>query len=341
MKFDPSKKVVLTGDRPTGKLHIGHYVGSLKERVKMQNSGKYNMFIMIADQQALTDNARDPEKIHNSLIQVALDYLAVGLDPAKSTMYIQSQIPALSELNMYYLNLVTVSRLERNPTVKAEIQQKNFDRSIPAGFLTYPVSQTADITAFKGELVPVGDDQEPMMEQAREIVRSFNNIYGDILVEPKGIFPPKGQGRIPGLDGNAKMSKSLGNAIYLSDDEKTLQKKVMSMYTDPTHIHVEDPGHIEGNVVFTYLDIFDPDKEHVQELKDQYQAGGLGDVKIKRYLFEVLNSELKPIRERREEFAKDIPAVYDMLKQGCADANEVANQTLAEVRHAMGLDYFA
>ena len=341
MKFDPSKKVVLSGDRPTGKLHIGHYVGSLKERVKMQNSGKYNMFIMIADQQALTDNARDPEKIHNSLIQVALDYLAVGLDPAKSTMYIQSQIPALSELNMYYLNLVTVSRLERNPTVKAEIQQKNFDRSIPAGFLTYPVSQTADITAFKGELVPVGDDQEPMMEQAREIVRSFNNIYGDILVEPKGVFPPKGQGRIPGLDGNAKMSKSLGNAIYLSDDEKTLQKKVMSMYTDPTHIHVEDPGHIEGNVVFTYLDIFDPDKEHVQELKDQYQAGGLGDVKIKRYLFEVLNNELKPIRERREEFAKDIPAVYDMLKQGCADANEVANQTLAEVRHAMGLDYFA
>ena len=341
MKFDPSKKVVLTGDRPTGKLHIGHYVGSLKERVKMQNSGKYNMFIMIADQQALTDNARDPEKIHNSLIQVALDYLAVGLDPAKSTIYIQSQIPALSELNMYYLNLVTLSRLERNPTVKAEIQQKNFDRSIPAGFLTYPVSQTADITAFKGELVPVGDDQEPMMEQAREIVRSFNNIYGDILVEPKGVFPPKGQGRIPGLDGNAKMSKSLGNAIYLSDDEKTLQKKVMSMYTDPTHIHVEDPGHIEGNVVFTYLDIFDPDKEHVQELKDQYQAGGLGDVKIKRYLFEVLNNELKPIRERREEFAKDIPAVYDMLKQGCANANEVANQTLAEVRHAMGLDYFA
>lgn len=341
MKFDPSKKVVLTGDRPTGKLHIGHYVGSLKERVKMQNSGKYNMFIMIADQQALTDNARDPEKIHNSLIQVALDYLAVGLDPAKSTIYIQSQIPALSELNMYYLNLVTVSRLERNPTVKAEIQQKNFDRSIPAGFLTYPVSQTADITAFKGELVPVGDDQEPMMEQAREIVRSFNNIYGDVLVEPKGVFPPKGQGRIPGLDGNAKMSKSLGNAIYLSDDEKTLQKKVMSMYTDPTHIHVEDPGHIEGNVVFTYLDIFDPDKEHVQELKDQYQAGGLGDVKIKRYLFEILNNELKPIRERREEFAKDIPAVYDMLKQGCADANEVANQTLAEVRHAMGLDYFA
>ena len=341
MKFDPSKKVVLTGDRPTGKLHIGHYVGSLKERVKMQNSGKYNMFIMIADQQALTDNARDPEKIHNSLIQVALDYLAVGLDPAKSTMYIQSQIPALSELNMYYLNLVTVSRLERNPTVKAEIQQKNFDRSIPAGFLTYPVSQTADITAFKGELVPVGDDQEPMMEQAREIVRSFNNIYGDILVEPKGVFPPQGQGRIPGLDGNAKMSKSLGNAIYLSDDEKTLQKKVMSMYTDPTHIHVEDPGHIEGNVVFTYLDIFDPDKEHVQELKDQYRAGGLGDVKIKRYLFEVLNNELKPIRERREEFAKDIPAVYDMLKRGCANANEVANQTLAEVRHAMGLDYFA
>lgn len=341
MKFDPKKKVVLTGDRPTGKLHIGHYVGSLKERVRMQNSGDYNMFVMIADQQALTDNARDPEKIHNSLVQVALDYLAVGLDPKKSTLFVQSQIPALAELNMYYLNLVTVSRLERNPTVKAEIQQKNFDRSIPAGFLTYPVSQTADITAFKGQLIPVGDDQEPMMEQAREIVRSFNNIYGDVLVEPQGVFPPKGQGRIPGLDGNAKMSKSLGNAIYLSDDEKTLQKKVMSMYTDPLHIRVEDPGHIEGNVVFTYLDIFDPDQAHVQELKEQYQAGGLGDVKIKRYLFDVLNTELKPIRERRAEFAKDIPAVYNMLKQGCQEANEVANQTLAEVRHAMGLDYFA
>ena len=334
------KKVILTGDRPTGHLHIGHYVGALKERVKMQNSGKYDPYIMIADQQALTDNARDPEKIHNSLIQVALDYLAVGLDPEKSTIYVQSQIPALSELNMYFLNLVTVSRLERNPTVKAEIQQKNFNRSIPAGFLTYPVSQACDITAFKAELVPVGDDQEPMLEQAREIVRTFNSIYGDVLVEPEGVFPPKGQGRIPGLDGNAKMSKSLGNCIYLSDDEDTLRKKVMSMYTDPNHIHVEDPGQVEGNIVFTYLDIFDDDKEKVQELKDHYRAGGLGDVKIKKYLFEVLNKELTPIRERRLEFAKDIPAVYDMLHKGSEKANQVANQTLHEVKEAMGLNYF-
>lgn len=337
-----TKKIILTGDRPTGKLHIGHYVGSLKNRVALQNSGDYETFIMIADMQALTDNARDPEKIRHSLIQVALDYLAVGIDPEKSTILVQSQIPALPELTQHYSNLVTVSRLNRNPTVKNEIKQKAFGQSVPVGFAMYPISQAADITAFKATTVPVGDDQEPMLEQTREIVRTFNSVYhDDILVEPEGYFPPKGMGRIPGLDGNAKMSKSLGNAIYLSDDEKTLQKKVMSMYTDPTHIHVEDPGHIEGNVVFTYLDIFDPDKEHVQELKDQYQAGGLGDVKIKRYLFEVLNNELKPIRERREEFAKDIPAVYDMLKQGCADANEVANQTLAEVRHAMGLNYFA
>ncbi|MFR5023205.1 MAG: tryptophan--tRNA ligase, partial [Limosilactobacillus fermentum] len=305
------KKVVLTGDRPTGKLHIGHYVGSLRERVKMQESGEYDPFIMIADQQALTDNARDPEKIRRSLTEVALDYLAVGLDPAKSTLFVQSQIPALAELNLYYLNLVTVSRLERNPTVKAEIQQKNFNRSIPAGFFTYPVSQTADITAFKANLVPVGDDQEPMLEQAREIVRTFNSIYGEVLVEPEGVFPPKGQGRIPGLDGNAKMSKSLGNAIYLSDDEDTLKKKVMSMYTDPNHIHVEDPGQVEGNVVFTYLDIFDQDTAKVQELKDHYRHGGLGDVKIKRYLMEVLNAELAPIRQRRAEFAKDLPAVMD------------------------------
>lgn len=334
------KPVILTGDRPTGKLHIGHYVGSLKNRVEMQNAGKYTPFIMIADQQALTDNARDPEKIRKSLIEVALDYLAVGLDPAKSTIFVQSQIPALSELNLYYLNLVTVSRLERNPTVKAEIQQKNFERSIPAGFFTYPVSQAADITAFKASLVPVGDDQEPMLEQTREIVRSFNSIYGDVLVEPKGVFPPKGSGRIPGLDGNAKMSKSLGNAIYLSDDADTLRKKVMSMYTDPNHIHVEDPGQVEGNMVFTYLDIFDDDKEKVAELKAQYQHGGLGDVKIKRYLNEVLENVLGPIRQRREEFAKDIPAVYDMLKKGSEHANEVANQTLEEVRHAIGVDYF-
>ncbi|PTS37624.1 tryptophan--tRNA ligase [Limosilactobacillus fermentum] len=334
------KKVVLTGDRPTGKLHIGHYVGSLRERVKMQESGEYDPFIMIADQQALTDNARDPEKIRRSLTEVALDYLAVGLDPAKSTLFVQSQIPALAELNLYYLNLVTVSRLERNPTVKAEIQQKNFNRSIPAGFFTYPVSQTADITAFKANLVPVGDDQEPMLEQAREIVRTFNSIYGEVLVEPEGVFPPKGQGRIPGLDGNAKMSKSLGNAIYLSDDEDTLKKKVMSMYTDPNHIHVEDPGQVEGNVVFTYLDIFDQDTAKVQELKDYYRHGGLGDVKIKRYLMEVLNAELAPIRQRRAEFAKDLPAVMDILKAGSDRANQVAAQTLDEVKDAMGLNYF-
>ncbi|ETA73643.1 tryptophan--tRNA ligase [Ligilactobacillus equi] len=335
------KKRLLTGDRPTGKLHIGHYVGSLKNRVIMQESGEYDPFVMIADQQALTDNARDPEKIRKSLTEVALDYLAVGLDPAKTTIFVQSQIPALAELNLYYLNLVTVSRLERNPTVKSEIQQKNFERSIPAGFFTYPVSQAADITAFKASVVPVGDDQEPMLEQTREIVRSFNSIYGkEVLVEPEGYFPPKGQGRIPGLDGNAKMSKSLGNAIYLSDDADTLRKKVMSMYTDPNHIHIEDPGQVEGNVVFTYLDIFDDDKKHVQALKEHYQKGGLGDVKIKRYLNEVLEAKLAPIRERRLEFAQDMPAVYQMLKEGSQKANAVAEQTLKEVKEAMGLNYF-
>ncbi|GAB9261329.1 MULTISPECIES: tryptophan--tRNA ligase [Ligilactobacillus] len=336
-----AKDIILTGDRPTGKLHIGHYIGSLKNRVEMQNTGKYDTFIMIADQQALTDNARDPEKIKNSLIEVALDYLAVGIDPTKSTIFVQSQIPALAELNLYYLNLVTVSRLERNPTVKTEIAQKNFERSIPAGFFTYPVSQAADITAFKANLVPVGDDQEPMLEQTREIVRSFNSIYGkEVLVEPQGVFPPKGSGRLPGLDGNAKMSKSLGNAIYLADDADTLRKKVMSMYTDPNHIHIEDPGQIEGNMVFTYLDIFDPDKQKVAELKEHYQAGGLGDVKIKRYLNEVLEAQLGPIRQRREEFAKDIPSVYTMLKEGSQKANAVAEQTLAEVRAAIGVNYF-
>ena len=336
-----AKDIILTGDRPTGKLHIGHYIGSLKNRVEMQNTGKYDTFIMIADQQALTDNARDPEKIKNSLIEVALDYLAVGIDPTKSTIFVQSQIPALAELNLYYLNLVTVSRLERNPTVKTEIAQKNFERSIPAGFFTYPVSQAADITAFKANLVPVGDDQEPMLEQTREIVRSFNSIYGkEVLVEPQGVFPPKGSGRLPGLDGNAKMSKSLGNAIYLADDADTLRKKVMSMYTDPNHIHIEDPGQIEGNMVFTYLDIFDPDKQKVAEVKEHHQAGGLGDVKIKRYLNEVLEAQLGPIRKRREEFAKDIPSVYAMLKEGSQKANAVAEQTLAEVRAAIGVNYF-
>lgn len=336
-----TKKVILTGDRPTGKLHIGHYVGSLKNRVELQNSGDYDTFIMIADQQALTDNARDPEKIRNSLTQVALDYLAVGIDPQKSTILVQSQIPALSELTMHYLNLVSVARLNRNPTVKSEIAQKGFGESVPAGFFIYPVSQAADITAFKADTVPVGDDQEPMLEQTREIVRSFNRTYNqDILVEPEGYFPTKGQGRIPGLDGNAKMSKSLNNAIYLSDDADTVSKKVMSMYTDPLHIQVSDPGHIEGNAVFTYLDIFDTDKAKVAELKDQYQAGGLGDVKIKRYLNEVLEGVLSPIRERRAQYEQNMDYVYQVLREGSEKANIIANQTLEEVQDAMGINYF-
>ena len=336
-----AKEILLTGDRPTGKLHIGHYIGSLKNRVKLQNSGKYDPYIMIADTQALTDNARNPEKIRNSLIQVALDYLAVGLDPKKSTIYVQSQIPALFELTAYYMDLVTVARLERNPTVKTEIKQKDFKDSIPVGFLNYPVSQAADITAFKATVIPVGDDQEPMLEQTREIVRTFNRVYNtDILVEPKGYFPPKGSGRLPGLDGNAKMSKSLGNCIYLSDDAKTVQKKVMSMYTDPNHIHVEDPGKVEGNTVFTYLDVFDPDKDKVAELKAEYQKGGLGDVKIKRYLNKVLEAELAPIRERREKYAQDEDAIYEMLLEGSKKANTVANETLEQVRDAIGLNYF-
>ena len=335
------KKVILTGDRPTGKLHVGHYIGSLKNRVKLQNSGEYHPFIMIADTQALTDNARNPEKIRKSLIQVALDYLAVGIDPEISTVFIQSQIPALFELTAYYMDLVTVSRLERNPTVKAEIKQKGFNDSIPVGFLNYPVSQAADITAFKATLVPVGDDQEPMLEQAREIVRTFNRVYNrNVLVEPKGYFPEKGEGRLPGLDGNAKMSKSLNNAIYLSDDAKTVEQKVMSMYTDPQHIHVEDPGKVEGNTVFTYLDIFDPDKNKVAQLKADYQKGGLGDVKIKRYLNTVLEKELAPIRERRAQYEQNISAVYEMLIEGSKKANEVADQTLQEVRDAIGLNYF-
>ncbi len=336
-----NKKVILTGDRPTGKLHVGHYIGSLKNRVMLQNSGEYHPYIMIADTQALTDNARDPEKIRNSLIQVALDYLAVGINPEISTIFVQSQIPALFELTAYYMDLVTVSRLERNPTVKAEIKQKNFNDSIPVGFLNYPVSQAADITAFKATLVPVGDDQEPMLEQAREIVRTFNRVYNcNVLIEPEGYFPSKGQGRLPGLDGNAKMSKSLGNAIYLSDDAETVQKKVMSMYTDPGHIHVEDPGKVEGNTVFTYLDIFDPDKEKVAQLKADYQKGGLGDVKIKRYLNTVLENELEPIRQRRQEYEQKQDDVYEMLIEGSKKANEVAKQTLEEVRDAIGLNYF-
>jgi tryptophanyl-tRNA synthetase len=335
-----NKKVLLTGDRPTGQLHIGHYVGSLKNRVAMQNSGDYTPFIMIADKQAFTDNARDPEKVHNSVLQVALDYLAIGIDPSKTTIFIQTSVPALSELTEYFLNLVTVARLQRNPTVKAEIQQKGFGSSIPAGFFTYPVSQAADIALFKGEVVPVGDDQEPMIEQSREIIRTFNNYYGDILVEPEAVFPPKGHGRIPGLDGDAKMSKSLGNAIYLADDEETLWTKVKSMYTDPTHLRVEDPGHVEGNMVFTYLDIFDPDTEKVAELKAQYQAGGLGDMKIKKYLFEVLNNELGPIRERRAKLAENPEAVMQMLAEGSAKARAAAEVTMQEVRDAMVINYW-
>lgn len=336
-----TKKVILTGDRPTGRLHIGHYIGSLKNRVALQNSGDYNTFIMIADTQALTDNARNPEKIRHSLMEVALDYLAVGIDPAKSTILVQSGVPALTELTMYYLDLVSVSRLNRNPTVKTEIKQKAFGESVPAGFLIYPVSQAADITAFKADTVPVGDDQEPMLEQTREIVRTFNRTYQkDVLVEPEGYFPPKGLGRLPGIDGNAKMSKSLNNGIYLADDAVTVQKKIMSMYTDPDHIHVQDPGKVEGNVVFTYLDVFDPDKAKVADLKAQYEHGGLGDVKIKRYLNEVMEATLAPIRARREEYAKDMDAVADMLIAGTKHANEVANQTLTEVRDAIGFNYF-
>jgi tryptophanyl-tRNA synthetase len=334
------KKIILTGDRPTGKLHIGHYIGSLKNRVKLQESGLYESFIMIADQQALTDNARNPEKIRNSLIEVALDYLAVGIDPNKSNIFVQSQIPELNELTMHYLNLVTLSRLERNPTVKQEIKQKNFENSIPAGFLIYPVSQAADITAFKADTVPVGEDQLPMIEQTREIVRSFNSIYGEVLVEPEAVLPSSNAGRLPGTDGKAKMSKSIGNCIYLSDDADTIKKKVMSMYTDPNHIRVEDPGQVEGNTVFTYLDVFATDKNAVEEMKEHYKRGGLGDVKVKRYLNEILQAELEPIRNRRIEFEKDLDAVYKMLKDGSDKARAVAANTLKEVREAMGIEYF-
>lgn len=335
-----AKEIILTGDRPTGKLHIGHYVGSLKNRVELQNSGLYDSFIMIADQQALTDNARNPEKIRNSLIEVALDYLSVGLDPTKSTLFVQSQIPELHELTMHYLNLVTVARLHRNPTVKEEIKQKNFNESIPAGFFIYPVSQAADITAFKATLVPVGEDQLPMIEQTREVVRSFNNIYGEVLIEPEAMLPKKNCGRIPGIDGKAKMSKSLNNAIYLSDDSDEVKKKVMSMYTDPNHIRVEDPGQVEGNMVFTYLDIFCNEKDLLEEMKEHYRRGGLGDVKIKKYLNEILQAEFEPIRAKRKEFEKDIDGVYEILKQGSYKAREVATKTLDEVRTAIGLEYF-
>lgn len=333
--------VILTGDRPTGKLHLGHFVGSLENRVKLQADPNNEMFIMIADQQALTDNAKNPEKVLASVKEVALDYLAVGLDPSKSTIFIQSQIPQLPELTVYYLNLVTLARLERNPTVKSEIKEKEFGQSIPSGFLVYPVSQAADITAFKATHVPVGDDQQPMIEQAREIVRDFNRIYDtETLVEPDVMLPEKGRGRLVGIDGKGKMSKSLNNGIYLSDSAEEIEKKVMKMYTDPNHIRIEDPGQVEGNVVFTYLDIFDSDKEKVAELKEHYQRGGLGDMTIKRYLNEVLQDYLAPIRARREEFAKDPEYVMNMLKEGSEKAERVAAATLAEVKAAMGINYF-
>lgn len=334
-------KVILTGDRPSGKLHLGHYVGSLKNRVLLQEDPTNEMFIMIADQQALTDNAKNPQKVRESIIEVALDYLAVGLDPSKSTIFIQSQIPQLAELTVYYLNLVTVSRLERNPTVKSEIEQKAFNQSVPAGFLVYPVSQAADITAFNATHVPVGDDQKPMLEQAREVVRDFHRIYKtETLIEPELMLPPKGQGRLVGIDGKGKMSKSLNNGIYLSDSADEVEKKVMKMYTDPNHIRVEDPGQVEGNVVFTYLDIFDEDKEKVAALKEHYRAGGLGDVKIKRYLNEVLQSLLTPIRERRKEYEGNEDYILEILQAGSEKAEKIAAQTLDDVKTAMGINYF-
>lgn len=344
-------KIILTGDRPTGKLHLGHYVGSLRRRVELQNSGEYEkIFIFIADAQALTDNADNPEKIRQNIIEVALDYLSCGLDPAKSTIFIQSQIPELCELSFYYMNLVTVSRLQRNPTVKTEIQMRNFENTIPVGFFCYPISQAADITAFRATTVPAGEDQEPMIEQTREIVRRFNSTYGEALVEPAILLPNNVAClRLPGTDGKAKMSKSLGNCIYLSDPAEEVKKKVMGMYTDPTHIKVSDPGKIEGNTVFTYLDAFCkpehfglylPDYANLQELKDHYTRGGLGDVKVKRFLNAILEEELEPIRKRRKEFEQDIPAVFQMLKEGSDKARAVAAETLADVRKAMRIDYF-
>ena len=345
------EKIILTGDRPTGRLHIGHYVGSLRRRVELQNSGLYDkIFVFIADAQALTDNVDNPEKVRQNVIEVALDYLACGLDPAKSTIFIQSQIAELCELSFYFMNMVTVSRLQRNPTVKAEIQLRNFDASIPVGFFTYPISQTADIAAFKATTVPVGEDQEPMLEQAREIVRRFNYIYGETLVEPEILLPENAAClRLPGTDGKAKMSKSLGNCIYLSDSADEVQKKVKGMYTDPDHLRVQDPGKVEGNPVFTYLDAFCrpeyfpeflPEYKNLDELKEHYQRGGLGDMKVKRFLNNVLQAELEPIRNRRKEWQKDIPAVYEILKTGSEKAEAVAAQTLKEVKAAMKINYF-
>lgn len=345
------KKIILTGDRPTGKLHIGHYVGSLKRRVELQNSGEYDkIFIMIADAQALTDNADNPEKVRQNIIEVALDYLACGLDPEKSTLFIQSQIPELCELSFYYMNLVTVSRLQRNPTVKSEIQMRNFETSIPVGFFTYPISQAADITAFNATTVPVGEDQAPMIEQTKEIVHKFNSIYGETLTEPNILLPDnKVCMRLPGIDGKAKMSKSLNNCIYLSDTEEEVRQKIMSMFTDPGHLRVQDPGKVEGNPVFIYLEAFSnedqfarylPEYQNIQEMEDHYARGGLGDVKVKKFLNNVMQEELEPIRKRRKEFEKDIPEIYNILKKGSDVAEAEAANTLSNVKRAMKINYF-
>ena len=346
------EKIILTGDRPTGRLHVGHYVGSLRGRVALQNSGNYDKgYIMIADAQALTDNAEHPEKVRQNIIQVALDYLACGLDPEKSTIFIQSTIPELAELTFYYMNLVTVSRLQRNPTVKAEIKMRDFETSIPAGFLAYPVSQTADITAFHATAVPVGEDQLPMLEQCKEIVHKFNTVYGETLTEPEIILPDNAAClRLPGIDGKAKMSKSLGNCIYLSDEPEEIKKKIMSMFTDPNHLRVQDPGKVEGNPVFIYLDAFCrpehfqeflPEYSCLDELKAHYQRGGLGDVKVKKFLNNVVQAELAPIRERRKAWEQRIPEVYEILKKGSEEARKAAAKTMQDVRHAMQIDYFA
>ncbi|MBS5971577.1 MAG: tryptophan--tRNA ligase [Finegoldia magna] len=343
--------IILTGDRPTGKLHLGHYVGSLKNRVIMQNKGDFDkMYVMIADAQALTDNFNNPDKVRDNIIEVALDYLSCGIDPNKVTIFVQSHVEQLTELMFYYMNLVTLSRLERNPTVKAEIKQKEFGASIPVGFLTYPISQAADITLFNANIVPVGEDQLPMLEQTREIVRTFNNYYSEVLVEPKAVIPDnKICSRLPGLDGKAKMSKSLGNCIYLSDSEKDVKSKVMSMFTDPNHIQITDPGKVEGNTVFTYLDAFCtdddfseflPDYKNLDELKDHYRHGGLGDVKIKKFLNNILQKELSPIREKRKHYEQNIPEIFDMLLKGSEDAREVGAETLKKVKAAMGINYF-
>lgn len=344
-------KVILTGDRPTGPLHVGHYVGSLKRRVELQNSGEYDkIFIMIADAQALTDNADNPEKVRQNIIEVALDYLSCGLDPAKSTLFIQSQIPELCELSFYYMNLVTVSRLQRNPTVKSEIQMRNFETSIPVGFFTYPISQAADITAFHATTVPVGEDQAPMIEQTKEIVHKFNSVYGETLTDPNILLPDnKVCLRLPGIDGKAKMSKSLNNCIYLSDSEADVKQKIMSMFTDPGHLRVQDPGKVEGNPVFIYLEAFCrdehferycPDYQNLQEMEDHYARGGLGDVKVKKFLNNVMQEELEPIRKRRKEFEKDIPEIYRILKEGSEAAEAEAARTLSEVKNAMKINYF-